>query len=78
VDIHPKENDGSPSVREYRKIQIPPDLVVKLQLTDITDIILCPIKRPNSVHVACSVRRSRGELLSTAESQWFTTKSAGM
>jgi hypothetical protein len=52
--------------------------VVKLQPTDIIDIILYPIKRPNSVHMACSDRKSRGELLSTAESQWFTTKSAGM
>jgi hypothetical protein len=32
--------------------QIPPDFVVKSQLTDIIDIIVHPIKPPNSVHMA--------------------------
>src|SRR5262245_12566636 len=41
-------------------LQIPPDLVVKSQPTDIIDIILCPIKRPNGVYMACSVRKSGG------------------
>src|SRR5262249_28875546 len=58
--------------------QIPPDLVVKSQPTDIIDIILCPIKRPNGVYMACRVRKSGGELLSIAEVLWSTTKSDGM
>src|SRR5207249_9196311 len=57
------------------KTQIPPDLVVKSQPTDIIDIILYPIKRPHGIHRACSVRKSRDELLSTAEVSWSTTKS---
>src|SRR5205085_7999278 len=36
------------------------------------------IKRPNGVHMACSDRNSRGELLSTAEVPWSTTKSDGI
>src|SRR5690242_7986515 len=47
-------------------IQIPPDLVVKSQATDIIDIILQLIRRPNSVHMACSNGKSRGALLSTS------------
>jgi len=54
------------------------DLVVKLQAADIIDMILCSITHPNRVHMACSDRKSRSELPSTAASQWFTTKSAGM
>jgi hypothetical protein len=52
--------------------------VVKSQPTDIIDIILSFIKHPNGVHMACSDRKSRDELLSTAEVQWSTTKSDGM
>ena len=59
-------------------VHIPTDLVVKSQPTDIIDIILCPIKRPNSVYIACRVRKSGGELLSIAEVLWSTTKSDGM
>jgi hypothetical protein len=58
--------------------QIPPDLVVKSQPTDIIDPLLELIKRQNGVHMTCSNRKSRGELLSTAEGQWSTTKSDGM
>ena len=55
-----------------------PDLVVKLQATDIIDIILQLIRRLNGVHRACRHRTSRGELLSTSEVQWLTTKSDGV
>ena len=58
--------------------QIPPDLVVKSQVTDIIDIILQLIGRLNGVHRACRNRKSRGELLSTSEAQGSTTKYDGM
>jgi hypothetical protein len=54
---------------ESAKSQIPPDLVVKSQPADIMDIILEPIKHPNGVHMACSNRKSGGELLSADEVQ---------
>src|SRR5215813_4437419 len=57
---------------------IPPDLVVKSQATDIIDIILRLVRRPNGVYMACSNRKSRGELLSPSEVQWSTTKSDGV
>jgi hypothetical protein len=49
--------------------QIPPDFVVKFQLTDVIDIIFSPIKRPTRVHMASSDRQSRGALRATAEVQ---------
>ena len=53
--------------------------MVKSQASDITDIILQPIRRLNGVHRAGRNRKSRGELLSTSEAQWFTpTKSDGV
>ena len=52
--------------------------MVKSQATDIVDIILQLIRRPNGVHRACRNRKSRGELLSTSEVQWSTTKSDGV
>ena len=55
--------------------QIPPDLVVKSQPTDIVDIVLQLIRRPNGAHRACHSRKSRGEPFSTSEVQWSTTKS---
>src|SRR5438067_12350615 len=58
--------------------QIPPDLVVKSQPTDIVDIVLQLIRRPNGAHRACHSRKSRGEPFSTAEVQWSTTKSDGV
>jgi hypothetical protein len=61
-----------------RKNQIPPDLVVKSQAVDITDIILSRIRRPNAVPTLCRSRTSRFEQLSTSEAYWFTTKSDGM
>src|SRR5438067_4196333 len=61
-----------------RFLQIPPDLVVKSQVTDIIDIILQLIRRPNGVHRAWRNRKSRSELLSTPEVQWSTTKSDGV
>src|SRR5439155_16266351 len=42
--------------------QIPPDFVVKSQPTDIVDIVLQLIRRPNGAHRACHSRKSRGEL----------------
>ena len=61
-----------------RMAQIPPDLVVKSQVTDIIEIIVQPIGPPNSVHRAYRYRKSRGELLSTSEVPWSTTKSDGV
>ena len=61
-----------------RPSQIPPDVVIKPQPADIVGIILPLMKRPNSLHLARRDRKSRGELLSTAEVQWSTTKSDGM
>jgi hypothetical protein len=49
--------------------QISPDLVVKSQPTEFIDIIPYPIKLQNGVHMACSVRKSRGKLLLTPEAQ---------
>jgi hypothetical protein len=60
------------------EFQIPPDLVVKLQPTDIIDIILCLIKRLHGAYMAWGDRNARSELLSTAAVQWSTTKSDGM
>src|SRR5439155_4930225 len=58
--------------------QIHPDLVVKSQPTDIVDIVLQLIRRPNGAHRACHSRKSRGEPFSTSEVQWSTTKSDGV
>src|SRR5436309_8282797 len=58
--------------------QIPPDLVVKSQPTDIVAIVLQLIRRPNGAHRACHSRKSRGEPFSTSEVQWSTTKSDGV
>src|SRR6266446_4420926 len=52
------------------RIHVPPNLVVKSQVTDIVGIILQLIRRPNGVHRTCRNRKSRGELLSTSEVQW--------
>jgi hypothetical protein len=56
----------------------PPDLMVKSQAIDITEIILSRIRRPNAVPTLCRNRISRFEQLSTSETHWFTTKSGGM
>src|SRR6266568_4654756 len=45
------------------------DLVVKSQGTDIIDLILQLIRRPNGVHRACYHRKSRGAVLSPSEVQ---------
>src|SRR5437867_13100362 len=58
--------------------QIPPDLVVKSQPTDIVAIVLQLIRRPNGAHRACHSRKSRCEPFSTSEVQWSTTKSDGV
>jgi len=52
---------------EYRKSQIPRDLVVKSQAADIIGIILQLVRRPNGVYMVYNNRKSRGELLSTSE-----------
>jgi len=49
--------------------QIPSDLVVKSQGTDIIDLILQLIRHPNGAHRACHHRKSRGAVLSTSEVQ---------
>jgi hypothetical protein len=59
-------------------LQIPPDLVVKSQAIDITEVILSRIRRPNTVQTLCRNRISRFEQLSTSEAHWSTTKSDGM
>jgi len=71
-----QDSEESPLVKQ--KKHIPPNLVVKSQPTDIVDIILQLIRLPNGVYRTCRNKKSRGELLSTAEVQWFTTKSDGM
>jgi hypothetical protein len=60
------------------KFHTPPDLVVKSQAIDITEIILSRIRRPNAVPTQCRNRISRFEQLSTSETHWSTTKSDGM
>jgi hypothetical protein len=42
------------------KSQIPSDLVVKSQATDIIDLLLQLIRHPNGVHRSCHHRKSRG------------------
>src|SRR5207245_6387747 len=69
---------GSPDLENCRSVQIPPDLVVKSQPTDIVDIVLQLIRRPNGAHRACHSKKSRGEPFSTSEVQWSTTKSDGV
>ena len=58
--------------------QIPPDLVVKFYPVDILEVIRDLIRRPNVVQRLCSNRKSRGELLATSPTHWFTTKLDGM
>src|SRR5262247_620502 len=58
--------------------QIPSDLVVKSQATDIIDLILQLIRHQNGVHRSCRHRTSRGAVLSTSEVQWATTKFDGV
>src|SRR5262245_48702905 len=50
--------------------QIPSDLVVKSQVTDIIGLILQLIRHQNGVHRSCRNRTSRGAVLSTSEVQW--------
>ena len=78
IALSPEEQKMAARTQKTRKFQIPPDLVVKSQTTDIIDIILQLIRRPNGVHRACRNRKSRGELLSTSEIQWSTTKYDGV
>ena len=61
--------DGGFDSRANRKciFQIPSDLVVKSQVTDIIGLILQLIRHLNNPHRACRYRKSRGELLSTSE-----------
>jgi hypothetical protein len=58
--------------------QIPSDLVVKSQATDIIDLILQLIRHQNGVHRSCRSRTPRGAVLSTSEAQWATTKFDGV
>ena len=63
--------DGDFDSAHNRKciFQIPSDLVVKSQDTDIIDLILQLIEHSNGVHRACHHRKSRGAVLSTSEVQ---------
>jgi len=54
-------------------LQIPSDLVVKSQGTDIIGLTLQLIRHQNGVHRSCRNRTSRGAVLSTSEVQWATT-----
>jgi hypothetical protein len=54
-------------VRQRHNFQIPPDLVVKSQVIDITEITLSRIRRPNAVQTLCRNRILRFEQLSTSE-----------
>jgi len=58
--------------------QIPSDLVVKSQVTDIIDLLLQLVRHPNGVHRSCHHRKSRGAVLSTSAVQWATTKFDGV
>src|SRR5712691_10620617 len=58
-----------------RPDQIPPDLVVKLQIIDIADVIFSPIWRRHLVHIGGRNRKSRCEPLSPSAAHRFTTKS---
>ena len=60
------------------KSQIPPDLVVKFYPVDIFEVIRDLMRRLNVVQRLCSNRKSRGELLATSPTHWFTTKLDGM
>src|SRR5215475_8034682 len=58
--------------------QIPSDLVVKSQVTDIIDLLLQLVRHLNGVHRSCHHRKSRGAVLSTSAVQWTTTKFDGV
>src|SRR5215470_2253569 len=60
------------------KFQIPSDLVVKSQVTDIIDLLLQLVRHPNGVHRSCHHRKSRGAVLSTSAVQRATTKFDGV
>jgi len=62
----------------YGKYQTPPDLVVKSQVIDIAEVMSPFIRRLNVVQTLWRNRKSRGELLSTSEAYWSTTKYDGM
>src|SRR5215471_1807710 len=68
-----------PEFRQGRKTsQIPSDLVVKSQVTDIIDLLLQLVRHPNGVHRSCHHRKSRGAVLSTSAVQRATTKFDGV
>ena len=58
--------------------QIPSDLVVKSQVTDIIGLLLQLVRHPNGVPRSCHHRKSRGTVLSTSAVQWATTKFNGV
>jgi len=70
---------GEPDARQAsQNCQIPSDLVVKSQVTDIIDLLLQLIRHPNGVHRSCHHRKSSGVVLSTSAVQWATTKFDGV
>src|SRR5262245_47193387 len=73
-----KNDQKGPPAANSGKFQIPSDLVVKSQASDIIDLILQLVGHPNGVHRPCRNRKSRGAVLSTSEGQWATTKFDGV
>src|SRR4029434_9554987 len=76
MDLHPAFEISD--LRCLTHHQIPSDLVVKSQATDIIGLILRLIRHQNGVHRSCRNRTSRGAVLSTSEVQWATTKFDGV
>src|SRR5215475_1604145 len=62
----------------HPKYQIPSELVVKSQVTDIIDLLLQLVRHPNGVPRSCHHRKSRGTVLSTSAVPWTTTKFDGV
>ena len=69
IQLNAHERKVAKRLHRIGKFQIPSDLVVKSQGTDIIDLILQLIGHPNGVHRACHHRKSRGAVLSTSEVQ---------
>ena len=60
-------------INHIKKMQIPPDLVVKWQAIDIANVILSLIWRRYLVHAEGRNRKSRCEALSPSAAHRFTT-----
>src|SRR5215472_10505544 len=68
---------GSPSAAwkpvSLRTIQIPSDLVVKLQAIDIVEVVFSLLWRRNIAQTSCRNGKTRFELPSPWEAHWSTT-----